>query len=44
MDGATKEQYREALEVAHRHALSWLESLPDRPIRPALDDVSGYCL
>ncbi|MFK4835318.1 pyridoxal phosphate-dependent decarboxylase family protein [Microbacterium sp. ZW T2_14] len=37
MDGATKEQYREALEVAHRHALSWLDSLPDRPIRPALD-------
>ncbi|GAA5101180.1 aminotransferase class V-fold PLP-dependent enzyme [Microbacterium yannicii] len=37
MDGATKEQYREALEAAHRHALSWLDSLPDRPIRPALD-------
>jgi len=37
MDGATTEQYREALEAAHRHALSWLDSLPDRPIRPALD-------
>ena len=23
-----------ALDVAHRHALSWLDSLPDRPIRP----------
>ncbi|MDQ7880149.1 aminotransferase class V-fold PLP-dependent enzyme [Microbacterium sp. QXD-8] len=37
MDGVTKKQYREALEVAHRHALSWLDSLPDRPIRPDLD-------
>lgn len=37
MDGVTKEQYREALEVAHRHALSWLDSVPDRPIRPETD-------
>ena len=36
-DGVTVEQYREALEVAHRHALSWLESLADRPIRPEAD-------
>ncbi|MEV5071984.1 aspartate aminotransferase family protein [Microbacterium sp. LMI12-1-1.1] len=36
-DGVTVEQYREALEVAHRHALSWLEALADRPIRPEAD-------
>jgi len=36
-DGATKEQYRRALEIAHERALAWLDSLPDRPIRPAID-------
>lgn len=37
MDTAMKQQYRDALEVAHRHALEWLESLDERPIRPELD-------
>jgi len=37
LDADAKEQYREALDVAHRHALSWLDSLPDRPIRPDTD-------
>lgn len=32
-----KQQYREALEVAHRHALEWLDTRDERPIRPALD-------
>ncbi|MFC8682973.1 pyridoxal phosphate-dependent decarboxylase family protein [Microbacterium ureisolvens] len=36
-DGAKKEQYRRALDVAHRRALEWLDSLPDRPVRPELD-------
>jgi glutamate/tyrosine decarboxylase-like PLP-dependent enzyme len=34
---ATTEQYRQALEAAHREALHWLESLADRPIRPDVD-------
>ena len=33
----TTEQYRAALEVAHRHALDWLGTVADRPIRPDLD-------
>lgn len=38
MDRATmKQQYRDALEVAHRHALDWLDTLDERPIRPELD-------
>jgi glutamate/tyrosine decarboxylase-like PLP-dependent enzyme len=36
-DGSTTEQYRQALEAAHREALRWLESLADRPIRPEVD-------
>ncbi|HKP08724.1 MAG TPA: aspartate aminotransferase family protein, partial [Microbacterium sp.] len=36
-DGAATEQYRQALEVAHRHALEWLGTLSDRPIRPDTD-------
>ncbi|WP_137846202.1 aminotransferase class V-fold PLP-dependent enzyme [Microbacterium sp. 2FI] len=34
---ATKDQYRQALEVAHRHALSWLDTVDERPIRPEAD-------
>ncbi|MCR2764865.1 pyridoxal-dependent decarboxylase [Microbacterium sp. zg.B48] len=30
-------EYRAALSAAHRHALSWLESVAERPIRPELD-------
>jgi len=37
MGDVTKEQYRRALEVAHRHALDWLDTLADRPIRPDVD-------
>jgi glutamate/tyrosine decarboxylase-like PLP-dependent enzyme len=29
--------YRRALDAAHRHALAWLDSLEDRPIRPETD-------
>jgi hypothetical protein len=36
-DGTSKDQYRHALELAHGHALAWLDSLPDRPIRPEAD-------
>ena len=36
-DGSTTDQYRRALEVAHRRAMSWLDSLEDRPIRPDID-------
>jgi len=36
-DAVTTEQYRQALEVARRHALSWLDSLTERPIRPGTD-------
>lgn len=36
-DTPMKQQYREALEVAHRHALEWLDTLDERPIRPELD-------
>lgn len=31
------DRYRRALDTAHRHALRWLETLPDRPIAPAMD-------
>ncbi len=34
---AMKQQYREALEVAHRHALDWLDTLDDRAVRPEVD-------
>lgn len=30
-------QYREALDAAHRHALAWIESLEERPVRPDTD-------
>ncbi|HWM16064.1 MAG TPA: aminotransferase class V-fold PLP-dependent enzyme [Microbacterium sp.] len=30
-------EYRAALDAAHRHALDWLDSVADRPIRPDLD-------
>ncbi|WP_345802139.1 pyridoxal-dependent decarboxylase [Microbacterium sp. AZCO] len=30
-------EYRRPLHLAHRHAMSWLESLDERPIRPELD-------
>jgi glutamate/tyrosine decarboxylase-like PLP-dependent enzyme len=36
-DGVIERQYREALEAAHRHALSWLDTLPDRPVRAETD-------
>ena len=36
-DGVTGRQYREALDAAHRHALSWLDTLPDRPVRSETD-------
>ncbi|MBG6053747.1 glutamate/tyrosine decarboxylase-like PLP-dependent enzyme [Salinibacterium sp. CAN_S4] len=28
-------EYRDALDHAHRHALDWLDSVPERPVRPA---------
>lgn len=37
MDHGTADGYREALEVAYRHALSWLDSLEERPVRPDAD-------
>lgn len=36
-DGSATEQYRDALDAAHREALRWLGSLRDRPIRPETD-------
>ncbi|GAA1468707.1 pyridoxal phosphate-dependent decarboxylase family protein [Microbacterium thalassium] len=33
----TDDPYRRALDAAHGHAMRWLETLPERPIRPALD-------
>lgn len=39
-DDGAKDQYRRALEVAHRHALAWLDSVENRPIRPQ-QDVDG---
>jgi len=35
--GTSDEDYRAALDVAHRHALTWLESVRDRQVRPDLD-------
>ncbi len=35
--GATHDDYERALGAAHRHAMEWLESVPDRPIRPETD-------
>ncbi|MDY0909266.1 pyridoxal phosphate-dependent decarboxylase family protein [Microbacterium sp. CFBP9034] len=35
-DGMT-EQYHRALDAAHRHALSWVDTVAERPIRPDLD-------
>jgi glutamate/tyrosine decarboxylase-like PLP-dependent enzyme len=34
---AQHSEYAAPLEVAHRHALSWLDTLPDRPVRPQTD-------
>ena len=36
-DGTTNDAYRAALDVAYRQALSWLDSLEERPIRPDAD-------
>lgn len=36
-DGAAEGEYRRALDAAHRHALEWLDSVADRPIRPEAD-------
>jgi len=36
-DGAQTDEYGPALGAAHRHALEWLDSVPDRPIRPETD-------
>ncbi len=37
-DGSdSPEQYRRALEAAHRFALQWLDTLAERPIRPEAD-------
>lgn len=30
-------EYRNALDVAHRHAVAWLDSVEERPIRPEVD-------
>lgn len=30
-------EYSSALDAAHRHALAWLESVPERPVRPDAD-------
>ncbi|WP_214465999.1 pyridoxal phosphate-dependent decarboxylase family protein [Microbacterium flavescens] len=35
-DGSTNE-YRAALEAAQRHALSWLDTVAERPVRPDAD-------
>ena len=35
--GATDEDYERALGAAHRHAVAWLRSVPERPIRPETD-------
>ena len=34
---AEQSEYAAALEAAHRHALAWLESIPERPVRPETD-------
>ncbi len=36
-DGAAQDDYREALEAAHRYALGWLGTVENRRIRPDLD-------
>jgi glutamate/tyrosine decarboxylase-like PLP-dependent enzyme len=35
--GAEHDEYRQALDAAHRHALAWLDSVDERPIRPDVD-------
>ncbi|MGZ8803704.1 MAG: pyridoxal phosphate-dependent decarboxylase family protein [Microbacterium sp.] len=35
--GAAEDEYRKALDAAHRHALAWLDSVEERPIRPEVD-------
>ena len=32
-----QDEYGPALETAHRHAKTWLDSLAERPVRPDLD-------
>jgi glutamate/tyrosine decarboxylase-like PLP-dependent enzyme len=34
---AGEDEYRRALDAAHRHALGWLDSMSERPIRPEAD-------
>lgn len=34
---AAGDDYRRALDAAHRHALSWLDSVAERPVRPDAD-------
>jgi len=34
---AREDEYRQALDAAHRHALGWLDSMSERPIRPEAD-------
>ncbi|MET0782290.1 MAG: pyridoxal-dependent decarboxylase [Microbacterium sp.] len=36
-DSSAGDEYRDALEAAHRHALAWLDTVRDRPIRPETD-------
>jgi len=40
-DSTTDDEYRQALDAAHYHALNWLDSVSDRPIRPerGVDDI-----
>lgn len=33
----SEDEYRQALDAAHRHALEWLDSVEGRPIRPDTD-------
>ncbi|MHC2999171.1 pyridoxal phosphate-dependent decarboxylase family protein [Microbacterium sp. HJ5] len=33
----TANEYRQVLEVAHRHAQAWLDEVAERPVRPELD-------
>ncbi|MFB7886217.1 pyridoxal phosphate-dependent decarboxylase family protein [Microbacterium sp. NPDC056057] len=37
MEHGARSDYGRALHTAHRHAMAWLDSLDERPIRPELD-------
>lgn len=37
MDAGTNARYRQALDVAHRHAMAWLGTVAERRVRPDLD-------